>query len=93
MQYVLGSGVDFYNMTIKVYVEKGPKLSNLLSMRFCGMQPMFESGREFVDPRKYDYLDKALYMYARQHNCSYDDAIRQVDGIRGNLIEIIEMIH
>ena len=37
----------------------------------------------------YDYLDKALYMYARQHNCSYDDAIRQVDGIRGNLIEMI----
>ena len=34
-----------------------------------------ESGRGFVDPRKYEYLDKALYMYARQHGCSYDDAL------------------
>ena len=35
-----------------------------------------ELGRGFVDPRKYPYLDKALYMYAREHVCSYDDAVR-----------------
>ena len=28
-----------------------------------------ELGRGFVDPRKYPYLDKALYMYAREHVC------------------------
>ena len=33
-----------------------------------------EANRGFVDPRKYDYLDRALYIYAREHNCSYDDA-------------------
>ena len=34
-----------------------------------------ESGRGFVDPRRYPYLDKALYMYAKEHGCSYDDAV------------------
>ena len=34
-----------------------------------------EANRGFVDTRKYPYLDKALYIYAREHNCSYDDAL------------------
>lgn len=34
-----------------------------------------EANRGFVDPRKYPYLDKAIYMYAREHGCSYDDAL------------------
>ena len=33
-----------------------------------------EANRGFVDPRKYPYLDKAIYLYAREHECSYDDA-------------------
>ena len=33
-----------------------------------------EAGRGFVDPRKYIYLDKALIQFARENNCSYDDA-------------------
>ncbi len=35
-----------------------------------------EAGRGFVDPRKYPYLDRALYIYAKEHGCSYDDALR-----------------
>ncbi len=34
-----------------------------------------EADRGWVDTRKYPYLDKALYIYAREHNCSYDDAL------------------
>ena len=34
-----------------------------------------EANRGFVDTRKYLYLDKALYIYAKEHNCSYDDAL------------------
>lgn len=32
-----------------------------------------ECNRGFVDPRKYPYLDKALFMFARENNCSYDE--------------------
>ncbi len=34
-----------------------------------------EANRGFVDPRKYPYLDKALFIYAKEHNCSYDEAL------------------
>lgn len=34
-----------------------------------------EANRGFVNTRKYPYLDKAIYIYAREHNCSYDDAL------------------
>lgn len=34
-----------------------------------------EANRGYVDPRKYTYLDKAIYIYAQEHNCSYDDAL------------------
>ena len=34
-----------------------------------------EANRGFVDTRKYDYLDKALYMFAKENNCSYDEAL------------------
>lgn len=34
-----------------------------------------ECNRGFVDPRKYPYLDKALFMFARENNCSYDEAL------------------
>ena len=34
-----------------------------------------EANRGFVDTRKYPYLDRALFIYAREHNCSYDDAL------------------
>ena len=34
-----------------------------------------EANFGFVDPRKYPYLDKALYVYAKEHNCSYDEAL------------------
>ena len=33
-----------------------------------------EAGMGFVDPRRFPYLDHALIAYARQHNCSYDEA-------------------
>ena len=29
----------------------------------------------FVDPRKYPYLDSALLIYAKEHGCSYDEAL------------------
>ncbi len=31
--------------------------------------------RGFVDPRKHPDLDRAIIIYAREHNCSYDDAL------------------
>ena len=34
-----------------------------------------EANRGFVDPRKYPYLDKAIFIYAKEHNCSYDEAL------------------
>ncbi len=34
-----------------------------------------ECNRGYVDARKYPYLDKAIFIYAREHNCSYDDAL------------------
>lgn len=34
-----------------------------------------EANRGFVDTRKYPYLDKALFIYAREHDCSYDEAL------------------
>ena len=34
-----------------------------------------EANRGFVDTRKYPYLDKALLIYAKEHDCSYDDAL------------------
>lgn len=35
-----------------------------------------ESNGGFVDPRKYPYLDHALYVFAKENNCSYDEALR-----------------
>lgn len=34
-----------------------------------------EANRGYVEARKYPYLDQALIIYAREHNCSYDDAL------------------
>ena len=34
-----------------------------------------ECNRGHVNPREYPYLDKALCMFARENNCSYDDAL------------------
>lgn len=34
-----------------------------------------ESGRGFVDFRKYPYLEHALYQYARTNNCTLDEAL------------------
>lgn len=34
-----------------------------------------ECNRGFVDPRKYSYLDHAIIQYARENDCSYDDAL------------------
>ena len=34
-----------------------------------------EADRGFVDTRKYPYLDKAIFIYAREYGCSYDDAL------------------
>ena len=34
-----------------------------------------EADRGVVDTRKYPYLDKALFIYAREHHCSYDEAL------------------
>jgi len=34
-----------------------------------------ECNRGFVDPRKYPYLDRAIIQYARENDCSYDDAL------------------
>ena len=33
-----------------------------------------EADRGFVDPRKYPYLDRAIFIYAREHECTYDEA-------------------
>ena len=34
-----------------------------------------EANRGFVDTGKYPYLDEALFLYAEQHDCSYDEAL------------------
>ena len=34
-----------------------------------------EANRGFFNTRDYPYLDKALYIYAKEHNCSYDEAL------------------
>lgn len=34
-----------------------------------------EANRGFVETRKYPYLDRALYIYAMDHDCSYDEAL------------------
>ena len=34
-----------------------------------------EADRGKVDTRKYPYLDKALLIYAKEHHCSYDEAL------------------
>ena len=45
-----------------------------------------EANRGYVEARKYSYLDHALIIYAREHNCSYDDAlIFAEDGTAGRL--------
>ena len=33
-----------------------------------------ECDRSFVESRKYPYLDKALIQFARENNCTYDEA-------------------
>ena len=34
-----------------------------------------EADRGFVEKRKYQYLDKAIFIYAKEHGCSYDEAL------------------
>ncbi|MCR5205679.1 MAG: hypothetical protein K6E47_11535 [Lachnospiraceae bacterium] len=34
-----------------------------------------EANRGFFNTRDYPYLDKALYIYAKEHDCSYDEAL------------------
>ena len=34
-----------------------------------------ECNRGFVDPRKYPYLDEAIFIYAKEHGCSYGEAL------------------
>ena len=34
----------------------------------------YDCGRGLVDPRKYPELDRALTRFAREKNCSYDEA-------------------
>ncbi|MCR5847751.1 MAG: hypothetical protein K6G75_06490 [Lachnospiraceae bacterium] len=33
-----------------------------------------DCNRGFVDPRKYPYLDRAIHIYAKEHDCTYDEA-------------------
>lgn len=33
-----------------------------------------ECNRGNVDPRKFPYLDKALFVFAKENNCTYDQA-------------------
>ncbi len=48
-----------------------------------------EADRGFVDPRKFPYLDKALFIYAKEHDCSYDEALifAKTDQKMGRLTE------
>ncbi len=34
-----------------------------------------EANRGYVDPKKYSYLDRALFIYAKEHGCSYNEAL------------------
>ena len=34
-----------------------------------------DTNRGFVDTRNHSELDRALFDYAKEHNCSYDDAL------------------
>ncbi len=34
-----------------------------------------DENRGFVDTRKHPDLDRAITIYAREHDCSYDDAL------------------
>ena len=34
-----------------------------------------QANRGYVDPKKYPDLDKALFIYAKEHGCSYDEAL------------------
>ena len=34
----------------------------------------YESNRGYVDPSKFPQLDSALYQFARENNCTYDEA-------------------
>ena len=36
---------------------------------------LVEAHYGFVNPRKYPYLDHAIIQYARQNNCTYDQAL------------------
>lgn len=36
-----------------------------------------ESDGGFVNPRDYRYLDDALTLYAKNNDCSYDEAVRK----------------
>ena len=33
------------------------------------------ANRGYVDPKKYQDLDRALFIYAKEHECSYDEAL------------------
>ncbi len=49
-----------------IYVDE-EKLQALLHRAFI------ESGYGIVDSRKYPYLDEALFVYVKEHDCSYDE--------------------
>ncbi len=44
-------------------------------LRYYYHRAWIEAGGGFVDPRKFPYLDKALYLYATEHGCTYDQAL------------------
>jgi len=33
------------------------------------------ANRGYVDPKRYPDLDRALYIYAEEHGCSYNEAL------------------
>ena len=33
------------------------------------------ANRGYVDPKRYPDLDRALYIYAEEHDCSYNEAL------------------
>lgn len=54
-------------------------ISALFSVSDSQLQALYnrawiEADRGFVDPYDYPYLDRAIYIYAREHDCTYDDA-------------------
>ncbi len=40
-----------------------------------------ESGRGAVNPREYEYLNKELLRYAKENNCTYDEAFRRAKSL------------